>query len=329
MLTVLLDGIGESGGALSLRGADYPEFLRALMADAALSLPAGRDPRIAIWGTLEARLQSVDLVVLGGLDEGVWPSDTRTDPFLSRAMRSEVGLSPPERRLGQAAHDFVQGAMAPRVIITRAEKRGGTPTVESRWLQRLQAVAGETAMKAARERGAATVDLARAIDWVRSAEPVKPPQPKPPLAARPQGLSVTEIETLVRDPYAIYAKHVLRLDELEPLGRAPDYALRGTLIHAALGDFIKTWKGPFDGAATEALLETGRRVLAEIEGFPDIHAIWSFRFAAIARWIVEWEAARDGAIAGRHAEISGSIEIPARRVGLPLARQGRPHRPPP
>ncbi len=310
VLTTLLDGVSEGVSALSLRGADYPEFLRALMADSALSPPAGRDPRIAIWGTLEARLQSVDLMVLGGLDEGVWPSDTRTDPFLSRAMRSEVGLAPPERRLGQAAHDFVQGAMAPRVIIARAEKRGGTPTVESRWLQRLAAVAGKAAMQAACARGAAIVDLARAIDWVRSAEPVKPPQPKPPLAARPQGLSVTEIETLVRDPYAIYAKHVLRLDELEPLGRAPDYALRGTLIHAALGDFIKTWRGPLDATATEALLEAGRRVLAEIEGFPDLHAIWSFRFAAIARWMVQWEAARDPTIAERHAEISGHIEVP-------------------
>ncbi len=315
-LTALLDGLGESGDGFRLRGSDYPEFLRALMADTALNPPAGRDPRIAIWGTLEARLQSVDLMVLAGLDEGVWPADTRTDPFLSRAMRGEVGLPPPERRLGQAAHDFVQGLLAPRVIVTRAEKRGGTPSVESRWLQRLEAVAGKTAMEAARERGAAYVALARDIDRVPPGEvrPVKPPQPKPPLAARPQGLSVTEIETLVRDPYAVYAKRVLRLDELEPLGRAPDYAQRGSLIHAALGDFITRWNGPFDAAATAELLATGRRVLAEIEGFPDVHAVWSFRFDAIARWIVQWEAARDAAIAERHAEISGHIEIP---VGLP------------
>ena len=309
-LAALLDGLGESSSGLRLRGTDFPEFLRALMADVALSPAGGADPRISIWGTLEARLQSVDLVVLGGLDEGVWPSDTRTDPFLSRAMRSEVGLLPPERRLGQAAHDFVQGAMAPRVIVSRAEKRGGTPSVESRWLQRLEAVAGKAAMQAARARGAAYVELARAIDWVRSAEPVKPPQPKPPLATRPQSLSVTEIETLVRDPYAIYAKHVLDLEELEPLGRAPDYALRGSLIHQALGDFIAHWSGPFDAAATNELLAIGDKVLAEIEGFPDIHAIWSLRFAAIARWIVEWEAARDAAVAKRNAEISGSIAIP-------------------
>ncbi len=310
-LKELLDGLREGGSGLSLRPADTPEFLRALMADVALSPAGGADPRIAIWGTLEARLQSVDLMVLAGLDEGVWPADTRTDPFLSRAMRGEVGLPPPERRLGQAAHDFVEGVMAPRVIISRAEKRGGTPSVESRWLQRLEAVAGKATMEAARARGATIVDLARSIDWVRSAKPIDKPEPKPPLTARPVSLSVTEIETLVRDPYAIYAKHVLGLDELEPLGRAPDYALRGTLVHKALGDFIKTWNRPFDSEATAALLAIGERVLAEIAGFPDVRAIWSFRFAAIARWIVRWEAARNAEIAERHAEISGSIDIPA------------------
>ena len=315
-LDELLEGFGESGGSLHIRPAEYPEFLRALMGEIPLSRAGGADPRISIWGTLEARLQSVDLLVLGGLDEGVWPADTRTDPFLSRAMRSEVGLPPPERRIGQAAHDFVLGAMAPRVIISRAEKRGGTPTVASRWLQRLEAVAGAKAMQAGRERGTTYVDLARAVDWVSPAavRPVKPPQPKPPLATRPTTLSITEIETLVRDPYAIYARHVLGLDDLEPLGRAPDYALRGSLIHQALGDFIARWSGPFDDAATKELLAIGRRVLAEIDGFPDIHAIWSFRFEAIARWMVQWEATRDAVIARRNPEISGAIDIP---VGLP------------
>ena len=327
-LGTMLDGLAESGSGFRLRPADYPEFLRALMADAALSPPGGRDPRISIWGTLEARLQSVDLMVLAGLDEDVWPAETRTDPFLSRAMRSEVGLPPPERRLGQAAHDFVQGVLSPRVIVSRAEKRGGTPSVESRWLQRLEAVAGEKAMASARERGAAYVALARAIDTVLPGEvrPVKPPLPKPPLAVRPTSLSVTEIETLVRDPYAVYAKHVLGLEELEPLGRAPDYALRGTLIHQALGDFTRAWTGPFDATATAELLAIGRRVLAEIEGFPDIHAIWSFRFAAIARWLVAWEAGRDPDIAARHAEISGAIELPFGTAGGVFRLRGRADR---
>ena len=308
-LTTLLDGIGDS--PLTLRGADFAEFLRALMADVALSPPGGSDPRIAIWGTLEARLQSVDLVVLGGLDEGVWPSETRTDPFLSRAMRGAVGLPPPERRLGQAAHDFVEGVMAPRVIISRAEKRGGTPTVESRWLQRLEAVAGKPAMDAARARGAALVALAGAIDRPPpdAIRPVERPEPRPPVGTRPRRLPITDIETLIRDPYAIYAKRILKLEPLDPLGSPPDAALRGSIIHDALARFTREWTGAHDATAEARLLAIGDECLEAVADFPEVRAVWTIRFAAIARWFIAWEAARDAEVAKRHAEIDGKLDL--------------------
>jgi ATP-dependent helicase/nuclease subunit B len=128
--------------------------------------------------------------------------------------------------------------------------------------------------------------------------------------ARPRKLNVTDIETLVRDPYAIYARHVLKLDPLDPLGMAPDYALRGSLIHAALGKFVADPDMRFDRGSEERLIALGREALAEIEGFPDVHAIWSIRFAAIAKWFVAWEARR-AEIAARQAEIAGNLEIAA------------------
>jgi ATP-dependent helicase/nuclease subunit B len=284
------------------------------MGDAAVTRPPGADPRIHIWGALEARLQSADLLILGGLDEGVWPAETRTDPWLSRAMRTEIGLDPPERRIGLSAHDFAQGIAAPHVLVTRAEKRGGTPTVASRWLQRMTALLGEAPAKRLRDRGDRYLDIARRLDRVRqeSVLPAPRPQPRPPLAARPRSLSITEIETLVRDPYAIYAKHVLRLEPLDPLGTAPDYALRGTLIHDALGRFTQDRNGALDANAEKRLLEIGRDALGEIAEFPDIHAVWTHRFRAIARWFVVWERQRDAAIARRFAEIGGGHEIETR-----------------
>ena len=150
-LATLLTGISEDS-RLTIAPAELPAFLTTLMSDVSVTRPAGADPRIHIWGTLEARLQSADLLILGGLDEKVWPAETRTDPWLSRAMRTEIGLPPPERRIGLAAHDFAEAFAAPRVILTRAEKRGGAPTVASRWLQRLFALAGEAAVAPLRMR---------------------------------------------------------------------------------------------------------------------------------------------------------------------------------
>lgn len=312
-LARLFEELVAEGGGLMLSPAEAPALLATLMADVAVTRPPGADRRIHIWGTLEARLQSVDLLVLGGLDEGVWPAESRTDPWLSRAMRAEVGLEPPERRIGLSAHDFAQGFAAPRVLVTRAEKRDGTPTVASRWLQRLTALLGEEPAKRLRERGDTYLDIARRLDRVRPRDvsPAPRPEPAPPVAARPRSLSITEIETLVRDPYAIYARHVLRLDPMDPLGIAPDYALRGTLIHDALGRFTQEWSGPYDDGAETRLRRIGADVLGAIAGFPDIHAVWSHRFRAIAGWFVAWERARDGAVEERHAEIGGGHDFTA------------------
>ena len=318
--------VGGEAEGLIMSGVEYAPFLSTLLGEVAVTRPFGTDPRIQIWGTLEARLQSVDLLILGGLDEGVWPAETRTDPWLSRAMRSEIGLPPPERRIGLAAHDFAEALSAPRVLVSRAEKRAGAPTVASRWLQRLNALIGETPAKLMAARGEPYVAWARALDRVRPAE-VKPaprPAPTPPVAARPRGLSVTEIETLIRDPYAVYARHVLSLDALDPLGLAPDYALRGSLIHDALARFTKEWRGGFDASAKARLLAIGREVFAPLADFPDIHAIWSVRFAAIADWFIDFEAARADIVGARHAEVSGRLELQA--PAGPFTLRGRADR---
>jgi ATP-dependent helicase/nuclease subunit B len=313
-LATLLNEIANDSEATSLPLApgDLPFFLAALLADVTVQRPVGADPRIHIWGALEARLQSVDLLILAGLDEGVWPTETRTDPWLSRSMRAAIKLSPPERRLGLAAHDFFQGLAAPRVIVTRAEKRGGAPTVESRWLQRLRALIGKDAAIELVGRGERYLDWARGIDAVpkEAVVPISRPAPKPPIEARPTSLSITEIETLIRDPYAIYARRILNLEPLDPLGRPPDGGLRGNLVHEALSLFTKEWHGPFDATAEARLNAIAAEVLREVEDFPDVHAVWSLRLRAIARWMVlDFEAERDTRVATRHAEIDGTLQV--------------------
>src|SRR6202789_2168469 len=143
---------GDAGGAanhllaeIQEAAADLPGIeprayatLFTELAEAVAVRPVyGRHPRLAILGELEARLQSFDVVVLGSLNEGVWPRAATTDPWLSRPMREALGLEAPERAIGLAAHDFATLAAGPRVFLTRALKVDGTPTVASRWLQRL------------------------------------------------------------------------------------------------------------------------------------------------------------------------------------------------
>ena len=270
-------------------------------------------PRVVIWGLLEARLQAVDVVVLGGLTEGVWPPATDPGPWLSRPMRSAAGLRSPEETVGQAAHDFMMAACcAPVAILSCPRRRDGAPAVPSRWLVRLTAfLAGRGAALAEHP----AVGWARALDRpagppIRAARPI----PRPPVARRPRRLSVTEIETWIADPYAIYARHVLRLPELERLEEAADALDYGTLVHRALQRFLEQVGATWPADATARLREAMDKALHAQGVRPALMAWWAPRLHRIADWVAAEEIARrsDAAPAAIGAECRGewALDVP-------------------
>src|SRR3954468_10777314 len=298
-----------AAGAIGGEPSDCAELFHAAIADRPVRR-AEADVRVRIYGPLEARLQSVDRLVLGGLVEGVWPPQARADPRRRRPMRHELGLDLPERRIGLSAHDFAQALGAPEVILTRAAKQGGAPTVSSRFVQRLAAVAGEARWDAALQRGARYTALARKFDETATLKPVVRPAPKPPLAARPKQLSVTEIEHWLRDPYTIYAKHVLKLTPLDEIDTAPGASDRGTLIHDSIGEFAKTYADKMPDDPVAKMREIGERHFQPLADFPEARAFWWPRFLRIAEWLAGFETARRARLSALHAEIGGGIPIP-------------------
>ena len=277
-------------------------------------------PGIAIWGTLEARVQAADLVVLGGLNEGIWPRITDPDPWLSRGLRNALGLPSPELRIGLSAHDFQQAIAAPQVVLTRATRDAEAPSVPSRWLLRLENLmqglgpVGAGALAGAKARGVALVCAAQALD--RPGVPVPParrPSPRPPLAARPASLSVTQIETLVRDPYAIYARHVLRLRRLDPPGREADALARGSAVHEVMERFLAETAGGLPPDAAEIFARVVQEALAEEAPWPAVRAVWAARMMRIADWFLTGEAERQGRAVPLAREVRGR-----RSLGLAL-----------
>ena len=296
-------------------GASYPPLLEALMAGEVVRPRFGTHPRLAILGPLEARLQRFDVMILAGLNEGTWPMQTEVDPWLSRPMRAQFGLPQPERRIGQAAHDFQQAFCAGTVVLTRAERVGGSPTVPSRWLTRLATVLKGTKIDEKDWTGGPWLGWQRQLDRVETfgrRDRPGPPAPRPPLAARPRRLSVTQIETWMRDPYAIYARHILRLKALDPLDAPPDAAQYGTLIHQALAKFIADHRqGPLQGDALSRLLATGSSVFADVVAGPGVWAFWWPRFGRIARWFITAEAMRRRDAVLATAEVRGELTLDA------------------
>ena len=273
-------------------GWHYPALLDALLVGRMVRPRYGRHPRLHIWGPLEARLQHADLVILGGMNEGTWPPEAEPDPWLSRPMREAFGLPLPERRIGLSAHDFVQAFSAPRVAMTRATRVEGTPTVPSRWLLRLDNLLEAEGTRPRLRQGAEWLAWQRSLDRPEAFDSPSRPAPRPPVAARPRSLSVTEVETWIRNPYAIYARHVLRLRPLDLIDADPGAAERGTFIHRSLDRFVRQWPDSLPEDASERLLDIGREVFAEALGRPGVWAFWWPRFERIARWFVDFERAR-------------------------------------
>jgi ATP-dependent helicase/nuclease subunit B len=231
------------------------------------------------------------------------------DPWLSRPMRHQLGLDLPERRIGLSAHDFAQMLGAPEVILTRSAKVAGAPTVASRFLQRVAAIAGPARWQSVVAKGDRYIELARALDQPIHVRPIKRPEPRPPRAARPSALSVTEIEHWLRDPYTIYAKHVLKLVRLDMVDTPPGAADRGSAIHAAVGEFTHAFADGLPAEPLADLLRIGRTHFAPLDDYPEARAFWWPRFERIARWLATWEIERRKDVAAIHAEIRGEIVL--------------------
>ena len=293
--------------------ADYPEVFQTAFADRMVRRPEAAGAQLQIYGPLEARLTQSDRVIVGGLVEGVWPPAPRIDPWLSRPMRHELGLDLPERRIGLSAHDFAQLLGADDVILSHAAKVGGAPAVASRFLHRLEAVAGEARWKAAKQAGEKYVRFAQELDRPDKVQPIPQPAPRPPRATRPLKLSVTAIEDWLRDPYTIYAKYILKLDAARSrrhaaVGRRPRLGDPRCARRIHPGICHRTSR-----RSRARARGIGEKYFAPLMERPEARALWWPRFQRIAAWFADWEIARRGNIDEIEAEIRGEIPIPARR----------------
>ncbi len=278
---------------------DFADLLGALLAGEEVRDRDAPHPHIMIWGTLEARVQGADLLILGGLNEGSWPEAAAPDPWLNRQMRDRAGLLLPERRIGLSAHDFQQAIGAPEVWLTRAVRSDDAETVASRWLNRLTNLlqglpgqGGPQALSDMRARGDQWLRWSEALEEAPQIDAAPRPSPRPPLIARPKRLSVTEIKRLIRDPYAIYAKHVLRLKPLDPLVQAPDALLRGIVIHEILEHFVKDSVLDIALLTRENFLKRAEVLLADHVAWPTARTLWLARLERVADEFLRAERAR-------------------------------------
>ncbi|WP_208764504.1 MULTISPECIES: double-strand break repair protein AddB [Leisingera] len=302
------------GGGMTAR--DFTDLLGALLSQGEVRDRDAPYGSIMIWGTLEARVQGADLVILGGLNEGSWPEAASPDPWLNRQLRNQAGLLLPERRIGLSAHDFQQAIAAPEVWLTRAERSEEADTVPSRWLNRLTNLlsglpeqGGRAALDSMRAKGRQWLGWAEALEEPTPIPQYPRPAPCPPVAARPRRLTITEIPRLIRDPYAIYAKHVLRLKPLNPLVQEPDALLRGIVVHEVFEHFIKETQADPSLLTAGHLVGKTRELLETHVPWPVARILWHSRIRKIAGDFVLAEQERQARAKPVAFEAKGSARL--------------------
>ena len=314
--------IAEGAGFQPLSGADFARLVSRMIATEVVRTGGAAHPRLFILGAIEARVARADRMILAGMEEGVWPRGAPIDPFLSRPMRKVLGLPPPERRIGLSAHDFAQSACAPEVILLHTERRGGQPSVKSRWLWRLETLVGGAGRTLPGRPD--VLAMARALDAPDPAPPASlgpapRPAPTPPVELRPRRLSVTRIEEWVRDPYATYARFILGLAALSRPDEQVDARLRGTAIHAALEAFGKAWPTLDRASAAETFVGLYLDQLRD-GGMPDAALAREEVLARnVGAWAVGFETQRRADGATVLIEQRGVMQIDAPREPFRLS----------
>jgi ATP-dependent helicase/nuclease subunit B len=311
---------------VGIRSADYADLYATLLARENVRERTAVHPRVAIWGPFEARLQQPDVLILGSLNEGTWPEAAEPGAWLNRPMRAELKLPSPEEEIGRAAHDFVSLLGARTVYLTRAEKIDGVPTVPSRWLMRIRALLKGMDLESVLEAESPWLAWARARDRIDDADRkiIQAPEPRPAFEMRPRKMSVTAIEQWTSNPYAIFARHILRLNPLPPLGAAPDASLRGGLIHDVLSRFAKEHPSTLPRDLLPELERIATAVLESYTGHPRIAAFWLPRLKRFLTWFAATEPARRNGVETIIAETNGSLVIDT--LGKPFTLTARADR---
>ncbi len=304
-LARLLSGLIAQGGLLPrVTRQGFVTLMQRMIAEETVRGGEAAHARLSIMGTLESRMTRADRLVLAGLEEGVWPRGAPIDPFLSRTMRRTLGLPSPERRVGLSAHDFAQAACAPEVVLVSSARREGAPATESRWLWRLRTLA-KGAGRALPTRPELNL-WAKSLDGGVGYSPIKRPAPIPPVADRPTKLSVTRIETLTRDPYAFWARDILKLFPLKRPDQLVESMARGTAIHAAFEALSRAWplpnpEGFFEMQYLDELKAAGLTAAAL--------ARETVLARETARWVADFERRRRADGRAVHVEVEGTMDF--------------------
>ena len=277
-----------------LNASDARSFVADAIGSVSIRPNKTEDCKVCVLGTIESRMQTADVIILTGLNEGMFPATGYENAWLPRDIAKKIGLPSPNRKVSLMALDFMNLSCGKQVYWLRSKQSGGTLTTESRFLSRVRVTVGDI------EKDNNVLTAVRGEDDV----PYKPldySAPTPPIDK--SDVFVTELELLVHNPYAFYVKHILRLHKKDDYWILPDARNFGILVH----DVIENAK---DFNAQKLIDEMDVRAKQVLPDNSILFYFWHKRFCEIAPFVENFF--RDKSI--KDKEVLGSVNIAGRNV---------------
>ena len=249
---------------------------------------------VVVLGTIESRMQTADVVILTGLNEGMFPARGYENAWLPRRVAEEIGLPSPDRKVSLQSLDFMNLSCGGMVYWLRSTQSGGVQTTESRFLSRVIARGGIFNNKTdILEEVLARDKVARhSLDYS---------VPTPPNDW--SDVYVTELELLIHNPYAFYVRHILKLRVLDDYWVGPDARDFGNLVHDVV-------EHATDLRPDALVAQMDMRALEKLGRGSVLFHFWHKRFVEIAPVI----ANELSSVPRAWAEIGGAVKIAGRNV---------------
>lgn len=276
----LWEDLHKSGDLEIVHPQNLSDVFFTLLQQPYQALVGGHTQEVLLLPPADARFIDADLKILAGLNEGVWPLEPPKDPFFTYNMRQSLKLPPLESKIGQSAHDFLSCLCGPGdKLITRSLRIGGVPSIPSRFLSYLHL--------GLKRKGLKLHSSNELKQWSRDL--YLPPQkitlgipaPCPPANLRPNRLSVTEIGLLLKDPYSIYAKHILKLTELNFFSNQHQYRSFGIFVHECLHE----WNRDFNKTEAPSFLNRAKFLFGLHFGSWEENRFWWEKFLNLLKWV--------------------------------------------
>ncbi len=249
---------------------------------------------VVVLGTIESRMQTADVVILTGLNEGMFPARGYENAWLPRSVAEQIGLPSPDRKVSLQALDFMNLSCGKQVYWLRSTQSGGVQMTESRFLSRVIARGGIF------NRGTEILDAVLSRDKVAH-HSLDYSVPTPPNDW--SDVYVTELELLIHNPYAFYVRHILKLRVLDDYWVGVDARDFGNLVHDVV-------EHATDLRPDVLVAQMDRHALEKLGQGSVLFHFWHKRFMEIAPVI----ANELSSVPRAWAEIGGVVKIAGRNV---------------